>query len=63
MLFFQARIDDIAQHPDLMGNLREVGTYWILCGVETNSEEMLTGIQERNQNTRCVSSNENTEAK
>jgi len=41
MLFFQARIDDIAQHPDLIGNLREVGTYWILCGVETNSEEML----------------------
>lgn len=42
MLFFQARIDDIAQHPELMGNLRDVGTYWILCGVETNSKEMLT---------------------
>jgi anaerobic magnesium-protoporphyrin IX monomethyl ester cyclase len=41
MLFFQARIDDIAQHPDLIGNLREVGTYWILCGVETNSQELL----------------------
>jgi anaerobic magnesium-protoporphyrin IX monomethyl ester cyclase len=41
MLFFQARIDDIAQHPNLVGNLREVGTYWILCGVETNSPEML----------------------
>jgi anaerobic magnesium-protoporphyrin IX monomethyl ester cyclase len=41
MLFFQARIDDIAQHPDLIGNLREVGTYWILCGVETDSQEIL----------------------
>lgn len=41
MLFFQARIDDVAHHPDLIGYLREVGTYWILCGVETNSEEML----------------------
>lgn len=41
MLFFQARIDDITQHPSLVGNLRKVGTYWILCGVETNSEEML----------------------
>jgi len=41
MLFFQARTDDVAHHPDLIGYLREVGTYWILCGVETNSEEML----------------------
>jgi anaerobic magnesium-protoporphyrin IX monomethyl ester cyclase len=41
MLFFQARIDDIALHPDLVGRLREVGTYWILTGVETNSEETL----------------------
>lgn len=41
MLFFQARIDDIASHPDLVGRLREVGTYWILTGVETNSEETL----------------------
>jgi len=42
MLFFQARIDDVAQHPELIEKLREVGTYYILCGVETNSEEMLT---------------------
>jgi anaerobic magnesium-protoporphyrin IX monomethyl ester cyclase len=41
MLFFQARIDDIAQHPDIMGKLRDVGTYWILCGVETNSPDLL----------------------
>jgi len=41
MLFFQARIDDIAQHPDLITKLREVGTHWILCGVETDSQEIL----------------------
>jgi anaerobic magnesium-protoporphyrin IX monomethyl ester cyclase len=41
MLFFQARIDDITQHPDLITKLREVGTYWILCGVETDSQEIL----------------------
>ncbi len=41
MLFFQARIDDIAHHPDMITKLREVGTYWILCGVETNSQETL----------------------
>ena len=41
MLFFQARTDDIASHPDLISMLREIGTYWILTGVETNSEEML----------------------
>jgi anaerobic magnesium-protoporphyrin IX monomethyl ester cyclase len=41
MLFFQARTDDIAHNPTLIGNLREVGTYWILCGVETDSQQML----------------------
>jgi anaerobic magnesium-protoporphyrin IX monomethyl ester cyclase len=41
MLFFQARIDDIARHPDLITKLREVGTYWILSGVETDSQEIL----------------------
>lgn len=41
MLFFQARTDDIAQNPSLIENLRDVGTYWILCGVETDSPEML----------------------
>jgi len=41
MLFFQARTDDVARHPDLIGKLREVGTYWIMCGVENDSEETL----------------------
>jgi anaerobic magnesium-protoporphyrin IX monomethyl ester cyclase len=41
MLFFQARIDDIASNPDSIKKLREVGTHWILCGVETNSQEIL----------------------
>ncbi len=41
MLFFQSRTDDIAQQPELVAKLREVGTYWILCGVETDSQEVL----------------------
>jgi anaerobic magnesium-protoporphyrin IX monomethyl ester cyclase len=41
MLFFQTRTDDVAHHPDLVGKLREVGTYWIMCGVENDSEETL----------------------
>lgn len=41
MLFFQARTDDIAAHPDLIRKLREVGTYWILTGVETDAEATL----------------------
>jgi anaerobic magnesium-protoporphyrin IX monomethyl ester cyclase len=41
MIFFQARTDDIVRHPEVIGNLREVGTYWILCGVETDSPEQL----------------------
>lgn len=41
MLFFQARIDDIANHSDTMAKLREAGTYWILTGVETNNPQLL----------------------
>jgi anaerobic magnesium-protoporphyrin IX monomethyl ester cyclase len=41
MMFFQARTDDVVRYPDLVGNLRDVGTYWILCGVETDSPELL----------------------
>jgi len=41
MLFFQARTDDVASNADLISKLREVGVYWILCGVETDSEENL----------------------
>lgn len=41
MLFFQARTDDVANHPDLIKKLREVGTYWIMCGVENDSVETL----------------------
>lgn len=41
MLFFQARTDDVAGHPDLIKKLRAVGTYWIMCGVENHSEETL----------------------
>lgn len=41
MLFFQARTDDVAHHPDLIRNLRTVGTYWIMCGVENDAQETL----------------------
>jgi len=41
MLFFQARTDDVASNPDLIPKLRDVSVYWILCGVETDSEENL----------------------
>ncbi len=41
MLFFQARVDDIAAHPDTLQRLRDVGTFWILTGVETNQQETL----------------------
>jgi anaerobic magnesium-protoporphyrin IX monomethyl ester cyclase len=39
--FFQARTDDIANHPDLVAKLREVGNTWILVGVENHSSEVL----------------------
>ena len=41
MLFLQARTDDVAKNPDLVKKLREIGTYWIMCGVETPLEETL----------------------
>ncbi|KYK21905.1 cobalamin-binding protein [Thermoplasmatales archaeon SG8-52-2] len=41
MLFFQARTDDVSKYPDVIKKLREVGTYWIMCGVESHSKEIL----------------------
>ncbi len=41
MLFFQARTDDVAANPDLVGKLREVGNYWVMMGVEHHSEARL----------------------
>lgn len=41
MLFIQARTDDVAKHPELVTKLREVGTYWIMCGVENDAEATL----------------------
>ncbi len=41
MLFFQARTDDVANNADLIPKLRDVSVYWIMCGVENNSEENL----------------------
>lgn len=41
MLFFQARTDDVAENPGLVGNLRDVGNYWVMMGVEHSSQEQL----------------------
>jgi anaerobic magnesium-protoporphyrin IX monomethyl ester cyclase len=41
MLFLQTRTDDIVKNPNIVEKLREVGTYWIMCGVETDAEETL----------------------
>ncbi len=39
--FFQARTDEIAENPDTVAKLRDVGNNWILIGVENNSPEVL----------------------
>jgi anaerobic magnesium-protoporphyrin IX monomethyl ester cyclase len=41
MLFFQARTDEIVKHPDLAAKMRDVGHYWVLLGVENDSDETL----------------------
>jgi anaerobic magnesium-protoporphyrin IX monomethyl ester cyclase len=41
MLFFQARTDDVANNPDLVAKLRDVGNYWVMMGVENHDEETL----------------------
>jgi anaerobic magnesium-protoporphyrin IX monomethyl ester cyclase len=41
MLFFQARVDDVVDNPDLVGEYRNVGNYWVMMGVEHNSEVQL----------------------
>ena len=41
MLFLQARTDDVARNPELVSKLREVGNYWVMCGVETDSAATL----------------------
>jgi len=50
MLFLQARTDDVAKHPDLVTKLREVGTYWIMCGVESDSIATLDEFKKGTKN-------------
>jgi len=50
MLFLQARTDDVAKNPDLVKKLRDVGTYWIMCGVETPVEETLKEFKKGTKN-------------
>jgi anaerobic magnesium-protoporphyrin IX monomethyl ester cyclase len=41
MLFFQARTDDVAANPGLVSKLRRVGNYWVMMGVESDSDANL----------------------
>ncbi len=43
--FFQSRTDDIANNPNLVAKLRDVGNNWILMGVENNSPEILNDFK------------------
>ncbi|MDY6965588.1 MAG: radical SAM protein [Halobacteriota archaeon] len=45
--FFQARTDDIANNPDLVAKMREIGNSWVLVGVESNSPEFLKDFKKR----------------
>jgi len=50
MLFLQARTDDVAKNPDLVKKLREIGTYWIMCGVESHEETTLKEFKKGTKN-------------
>ncbi|UCH71490.1 MAG: radical SAM protein, partial [Thermoplasmatales archaeon] len=50
MLFLQARTDDVAKNPDLIKKLREVGTHWVMCGVESGSEKTLEEFKKGTKN-------------
>jgi anaerobic magnesium-protoporphyrin IX monomethyl ester cyclase len=39
--FFQARMDDIVRHPDIVSMLHDAGNNWQLLGVENNSPQTL----------------------
>jgi anaerobic magnesium-protoporphyrin IX monomethyl ester cyclase len=64
MLFFQARTDDVAANPDLVGKLREVGNYWVMMGVEHYSEERLkefkkgVGVSEAKKAVKVLNEND-----
>lgn len=50
MLFLQARTDDVAKNPALVEKLREIGTYWIMVGVENHAEATLKEYKKRTKN-------------
>jgi anaerobic magnesium-protoporphyrin IX monomethyl ester cyclase len=50
MLFLQARTDDVAKNSDLVKKLRDIGTYWIMCGVETDADETLKEFKKGTKN-------------
>ena len=50
MLFMQARTDDVAKNPDLVEKLREIGTYWIMVGVENHAEATIREYKKKTKN-------------
>ena len=45
MLFWQVRTDDVVANPELVANMREVGNYWVLIGVENDNQQTLDGFR------------------
>lgn len=43
--FFQARMDDIVQHPQVVSRLHDVGNSWQLFGVENGSPQVLSAFR------------------
>lgn len=43
--FFQARTDDITQHPEIVSRLHSVGNNWQLIGVESGSPQVLSDFK------------------
>ncbi len=43
--FFQARMDDIVQHPEVVSQLHEAGNNWQLFGVENSSPQVLADFR------------------
>jgi anaerobic magnesium-protoporphyrin IX monomethyl ester cyclase len=43
--FFQARMDDIVQNPDVVSRLHDAGNNWQLLGVESSSSQVLSDFK------------------
>jgi anaerobic magnesium-protoporphyrin IX monomethyl ester cyclase len=57
MLFWQVRTDDVTEHPDQVGMMREVGNYWVLIGAESADPATLEAFGKGtrvSQTERCI---------